>query len=75
VLRDRPPTRAMLPSLYASLAGKASVHLRQLGGVGSAELLGGNRVSKPVPRTHFFGLAWGDVTTGTTRLSAGGVEL
>jgi hypothetical protein len=43
--------------------------------VGSAELLGGNRVSKPVARTHFFGCAWGDVTTGTTRLSAGGVEL
>jgi hypothetical protein len=32
VLRDRPPTRAMLPSLYASLAGKANVHLRQPGG-------------------------------------------
>jgi hypothetical protein len=30
VLRDRPP--AHLPSLYASLAGKASVHFDQLGG-------------------------------------------
>jgi hypothetical protein len=29
---SRPPTQAYLPSLYASLAGKTSVHFAQLGG-------------------------------------------
>ena len=29
---SRPPPRARLPSLYASLAGKSSVHFAQLGG-------------------------------------------
>jgi hypothetical protein len=29
---SRPPTRAMLTSLYASLAGKTSIRFRQLGG-------------------------------------------
>ena len=29
---SRPPTLAVLPSLYVSLAGKTSVHFAQLGG-------------------------------------------
>ena len=33
-LPNRPPSRARLPSLYARLEGRASVRLRQLGGVG-----------------------------------------
>ena len=33
-VRDRPRSRAKLPSLYARLEGRASVRLRQLGGVG-----------------------------------------
>ena len=31
-VRDRSPSRAGLPSLYASLAGKASAHLVHVGG-------------------------------------------
>ena len=31
-MRDRPPSGALLPLLYASLAGKTSVYFGQLGG-------------------------------------------